>query len=158
MYDTTSNNHGEETDMIRDEEFRHKVKRNIRDDPSRPIKRGYDFVLSDLRRQERSTRTQRQPVSEFRSIRSSLTRARSESVPILPQDIHSVLILSPWNETWSSERFLLHIDANVGIAIFCTDENLKILSKCKEIYIDGTFRSCPRPYKQFVTIHGKLID
>lgn len=141
--------------MIRDEDFRQTARSVIRNDPSRPIKRAYDYVLREQRRNEQTTGAQRQPVREFVNIRSSLSRAKSCLVPNLPDDIHSVLIDSPWSENWSSERFLLHIDPNCGIAIFCTDENLKILRKCNEIYIDGTFRSCPKPYKQYVTVHGK---
>jgi hypothetical protein len=136
--------------MIRDDEFRQTAQRVIRNDPSRPIKRAYDYVLREQRRNEQRSGVQRQPIREFVNIRSSLSRAKSSLVPNLPDDIHSVVIASPWSETWSSDRFLLHIDPNLGIAIFCTDENLKILRKCKEIYIDGTFRSCPKPYKQYV--------
>jgi hypothetical protein len=131
--------------MIRDEDFRQTARSVIRNDPSRPIKRAYDYVLREQRRNEQTTGAQRQPVREFVNIRSSLSRAKSCLVPNLPDDIHSVLIDSPWSENWSSERFLLHIDPNCGIAIFCTDENLKILRKCNEIYIDGTFRSSQNP-------------
>jgi MULE transposase domain len=141
--------------MVRDDEFRQTAQRVIRNDPSKPIKRAYDYVLREQRRNEQRSGVQRQPIREFVNIRSSLSRAKSSLVPNLPDDIHSVVIASPWSETWSSDRFLLHIDPNLGIAIFCTDENLKILRKCKEIYIDGTFRSCPKPYKQYVTVHGK---
>ncbi|GFO03843.1 PiggyBac transposable element-derived protein 3 [Plakobranchus ocellatus] len=29
------------------------------------------------------------------------------------------------------------------------------LLRCHDVYIDGTFRTCPSPYTQFFTIHGK---
>jgi len=38
--------------------------------------------------------------------------------------------------------------------MFVTEPNLKILQRCSTIYIDGTFKTCPKPYQQFVTIHG----
>ncbi len=38
--------------------------------------------------------------------------------------------------------------------MFATEKNLRILSSCSTIFIDGTFRSAPHPYYQLVTIHG----
>ena len=34
-------------------------------------------------------------------------------------------------------------------------KQLKQLATCNVIYMDGTFKSCPFPYQQFVAIHGK---
>lgn len=141
--------------MIRNEAFRLRVKDEVRTDPCRPVKRAYDSTVSDLRRQERGRARQRQPVSEFHSLRSTLSRAKREGVPNIPHHIRDVNIVNPWDKTWSDERYLLHCDSYWGIAVFATDENLTVLHKCKELYIDGTFRSTPHPYKQFVTVHGK---
>jgi hypothetical protein len=42
-----------------------------------------------------------------------------------------------------------------GIFLFVTPENLEGLSRCTDVYMDGTFRTCPRRYSQFFTVHGK---
>jgi hypothetical protein len=76
-------------------------------------------------------------------------------VPAIPRSSGDVGIYPPWSETWSGERFLLKLDNYWGVAIFATDENLSALRKCKEVFIDGTFRSTPAPFKQYVTMHGK---
>ena len=45
-----------------------------------------------------------------------------------------------------------------GVAIFDTEANLQRLRWCVDIYImGGTFRMCPKPYCQFVPIHGNCI-
>ena len=31
------------------------------------------------------------------------------------------------------------------------------MHECKIFYVDGTFKTCPRPYKQLVTVHGLYI-
>ena len=39
--------------------------------------------------------------------------------------------------------------------LYATNDNLKNLRECTDIYLDGTFRTCPNPYEQYFTIHGK---
>jgi hypothetical protein len=50
------------------------------------------------------------------------------------------------------------LDNNWGLAVFTISRNLKTLAKCHTVYIDGTFRTSPAPYFQFVTIHGYFRD
>jgi MULE transposase domain len=127
----------------------------VHHDPSRPVKRSYENALAEKRRVERGRGRQREPVKEFVSMRSSLARAKNVEVPAIPRSSGDVGIYPPWSETWSGERFLLKLDNYWGVAIFATDENFSALRKCKEVFIDGTFRSTPVPFKQYVTIHGK---
>lgn len=60
-----------------------------------------------------------------------------------------------WAETWCGVQFLSKLANNWGFAIFATAANYKMLQRCSEICIDGTFKTCPAPYHQFVTIHGR---
>jgi hypothetical protein len=53
------------------------------------------------------------------------------------------------------DRFLLYKDNDWGILIYATNENLENLRQCSDIYCDGTFGTCPKPYEQYFTIHGK---
>jgi hypothetical protein len=71
----------------------------------------------------------------------------------LPEDIHDVDIEDKWSRTWGGDHFLSHIDNNWGIAIFVTVNNLRVLQRCEKVYIDGIFKTCPRPYTQFVAVH-----
>jgi MULE transposase domain len=155
VYETDVHNHAEDDELIDAESFRSDVKAGVRFDPCRPVKRSYDSAVCDLRRNERGRTRHRQPVQEFHSLRSSLSRCKREGVPNIPRRIDDVNIMNPYDESWSGEQFLVHSDNQWGVQVFATEENLKVLRKCKELYVDGTFRSTPPPFKQFVTIHGK---
>ena len=37
---------------------------------------------------------------------------------------------------------------------FSTWKNLEILSKCRKIWLDGTFKCVPKIFEQMITIHG----
>ena len=51
-----------------------------------------------------------------------------------------------------------------GIAVFASDHCIRQLGQCTHIFMDATFKSCPRPYSQFFfkffffTIHGLYVD
>jgi hypothetical protein len=47
-----------------------------------------------------------------------------------------------------------HLDNNNGIAVFITKKVIKAMQKADTLYTDGTFRTTPVPYVQFVSIHG----
>jgi len=79
-------------------------------------------------------------------------------VPPIPRTIDEVDICDQWALTWSGEKFLQLLDSDWGIAVFATDENLAVMGQCSELYVDGTFRSTPRPFYQYVTVLGKYRD
>ena len=58
--------------------------------------------------------------------------------------------------TWNDVPFMTHQDNDWGLLMFATNDNYRILQRCRVVYIDGTFKTCPRPYVQYVTIHGKF--
>ena len=72
-----------------------------------------------------------------------------------PRDIQGVIIQGPWANTWNGMRNLLAQSNRIGVAIFVSDENMRALSACSDIYVDGTFRTAPHPHTQIITIHGK---
>ena len=84
-----------------------------------------------------------------------MTRSRLEHVPEVPHSIDDISIHGPWKRSWSNDRFLLQQDNDWGMLLYATNDNLKNLRECTEIYLDGTFRTCPNPYEQYFTIHGK---
>jgi hypothetical protein len=77
-------------------------------------------------------------------------------MPQIPRNVLDVNVTAPWSRTWTDEKFLLWKDNQWGILVFGTKENMVVLKKCRYIYIDGTFRTAPKPYLQHVTIHGRF--
>lgn len=121
----------------------------IKVDPSKSIKQVYDDVV----RQAGVT-----DVPEFKSVRSRLQRNRRSLLPRLPLKIADVAVEGVWRCTWSGARFLSLIDNEAGVLVFAPDENYQRLYRCDDVYIDGTFKTAPKPYCQFVTVHGKYIN
>ena len=50
------------------------------------------------------------------------------------------------------------VDNNWGIAIFITRNALRCLGQCTDIFLDGTFKTWPHPYRQCFSIHGLYQD
>jgi hypothetical protein len=80
---------------------------------------------------------------------------RSDLMPRIPQSVNDVEISGEWKKAWKLRTFLSHTYNALGVAIFTTTAMLKALGNSRSIYIDGTFKTAPKPYLQFITIHGK---
>ena len=88
-------------------------------------------------------------------VRSIVQRVREQNVPPIPGTIEDVAIAGPWAGTWLQERHLLVNVTDWGTAIFATDASLLHLRQSQTVNMDmdATFRTCPRPFTQFFTIH-----
>ena len=75
-------------------------------------------------------------------------------MPPIPHCHDDVMFEGDWAKTWKGQEFVSCKDDDWETIIFATTADLQKLAKCKTIYLDGTFKSCPKPYSQFVTIHG----
>jgi hypothetical protein len=139
--------------MIARDKIKNVIKQDIADDLSRPIRRCYDAVVSSALRRGQFVRNE---VPEFVNIRSSLQRSRNELLPPIPRNVNDVHIRGPWRKTWGNEPFLMEKDNEWGIVLFGTKENMTVLNECKYVFVDGTFRTSPRPYYQVLTIHGRF--
>lgn len=60
--------------------------------------------------------------------------------------------------TDKKENFLLKNDKDNNIIIFSCETNLRFLSSCPHVYVDGTFQYCPKHFLQLFTIHGLKYD
>jgi hypothetical protein len=125
------------------------MKKDNKNDPTKPIKRVYNDVIQRAVRYVDPT-----DIPEFHSLRSSLSRTRSTLMPDIPDDVDDVILEREWKRTWNGKKFLSHQDNNWEILVFATKKNYQRLERCDVIYADGTFKTCPPPYTQFVTIHG----
>jgi hypothetical protein len=132
-------------------EIKNQLVQKVKQDPSLPIKRIYESVVREHGQGVGAVES----IPPFSYVRSAMTRARQELVPNIPWEVDDVEIEDTWAETWSGDYFLLHQDNDWGILLFATPENLEGLSRCTDVYVDGTFRTCPSPYSQFFTVHGK---
>ena len=74
------------------------------------------------------------------------------------EDVEDVVIEDEWANTWDGRQFLNFQDNDWNILLFATDDNFVKLSQCDTVFIDGTFKTCPAPYEQFVSLHGIYID
>lgn len=147
-------NHQDDQDQIRNDRFRGDLQAEVRRDPTLPARRQYTVGVARDQRNRRQGGGDIAPVAGFNSVRSTLQRTRRESLPPIPQTTDEVIIEGTWAETWNGDRFQQFRDDNT--VILATDENLRRLQECNTVYMDATFRSCPRPYTQFFTVVGEV--
>ena len=117
--------------------------------PTEPVRRVYDDVNN-------IDSGDSDDLPAFSSVRSRAKRFRSKFMPPIPRRISDVTVQGEWSKTWKDRHFLSCLDNNMGFAVFTTRKFLSALQEADFLYIDGTFRSAPSPFKQFVTIHGYL--
>ena len=103
----------------------------IAEDVMVPLKRVWDQAQRDIP----STST-----DEFHSCRNSMIRRRSKLLPRMPRNVEDVSITGPWAETWSGKQHLQYFNNDLGVAVFSTKMELKLLQKCKVVLADGTFK------------------
>ncbi|XP_025192275.1 uncharacterized protein LOC112592439 [Melanaphis sacchari] len=89
-------------------------------------------------------------------IRKNIHASRCSTVPTLPKTLDETHnILKNYNlMTNRGENFLFINSAETNIIGFSCDSNLKVLREMKTVFIDGTFKSCPKLFYQLFTVHG----
>ncbi len=88
----------------------------------------------------------------FPSMKSSMYRSRRSRLPTLPQSREDIQIEGRWQKTLSGEQFLLLQEGE--ILLFATNGNLCLLAAAETVYVDGTFKICPRLFYQVFTINA----
>lgn len=141
--------HGCDTLAVRRGLLLKRMHENIVENPTQPVRRIYDqVVVNDSGDSD--------DVASFSGVRTRTKLFRSQLVPPIPSTIYDVDITGQWTKTWKGKTFLRFLDNNCGVAIFTTKRFLKALQETDCMYLDGTFRTSPHPYNQFVTIHGNI--
>jgi len=95
--------------------------------------------------------------TDINRIRKNIHYARSSIIPKFStnlEELHLALTNLGEIKTNKDEIFLLINNTEKNIVAFSTTTNLKFLSECKTLYIDGTFKSCPKLFYQLFIIHG----
>lgn len=95
-------------------------------------------------------------LSDVTLIKRNIRNSRNSIHPRLPKSsletqnsLNNMEIL-----TNTGEPFMIINDIHTSIIIFSTVTNLKTLCDTDNIYVDGTFKSCPKFFHQIFTIHG----
>jgi hypothetical protein len=148
---TGDHNHEDNAALNTAEAVFDEVRTKIEDDPTLPIKRSFDQAMADY------DIGSDDELPAFSRMRTRLQRVRSSVLPPLPQDIEDVTIEGEWKRTWRDKTHLSLLDNDWGVLIFATDQHIRMLQRCDVIYVDGTFKTCPEPYVQFVSVHGKYL-
>lgn len=147
---STNHNHEEcDEQVVTRRIVSNSLKRKAVDDIcTRPAK----LIASKLREGDISTLT----TSDVALIRHNMHRARLSKHPKLPKNVEEVhTALKSMNiKTNLGENFILVNDEVNKIIGFSTDRNLRVLCEVQQIFVDGTFKSCPNFYTQLFTIHG----
>lgn len=148
--------HPEDDALIKRNEVVSRMHSAINHDPTRPIRRVYNecIVIDSADDDEDAIDS----VPEFDEFRSSLARKRRNYYPAIPKTIGDVQVRGQCRKTWNAKDFLVHQDTQWGLLIFLSPTCAVKLQQCDDVYVDGTFSTCPKPFKQLVTIHGKYGD
>jgi MULE transposase domain len=142
-------NHAHDLSQVKRGLILKKIQVAVSADPTVPVRRQYDKVVA-----QDSSDSDETPL--FSSIRSRCKRFRSAELPSIPRSIQDVVIPGEWKRTRKGKTFLRLLDNNIGIAVFSSRKMLSSLQKAKRLFIDGTFRTAPKPYNQFLTVHGEI--
>ena len=121
-----------------------KIEKKVRKDPTKKLQNIYN---------EEIERTTDRVYPEYRTVKSSLYRARAKKC-LQFQGPSEICRLWFMEKTLSGELFPLKNDCENGIVVFTTNENLKMLGECKNVLADGTFKSCPPPFEQLYVLFG----
>ncbi len=98
-------------------------------------------------------------LASYESVRSLGYKLRQDKRPIIPKKIEDIKLEGKWTQTHSKLHFLLANDGTSDkILIFCTINFLKHLCKSTCAFMDGTFSSTPKQFKQIYSIHGVYIN
>ena len=128
-------------------DFIDQLRAEIRRDPTQRSGQVYDSIIIQQP-------AGAQYIPDFNSVRSLMGPVRRENVPPIPANINNVAFPGQWARTYNNEEYLVHQNNNLGVAVFATDTDLRLLAQASMVYVDGTFRTAPHPYTQFFTVHG----
>lgn len=94
-------------------------------------------------------------VPEFCEMKSRIYRRRNKLAQVKKinaKTVEEVEVPSTFSD------FLLadYRHKKMRIIVFCSSDAREIMKKIKHLFMDGTFKSCPRPFQQLFTIHGDI--
>ena len=96
---------------------------------------------------------------DLKAVAQSLYRERRKGYPALPknrEDVHHALEeIQSSTVTNKGEHFILKNDLESGIVVLSCASNMRFLvNSAEELFVDGTFKCCPKYFHQMYTVHG----
>ena len=76
----------------------------------------------------------------------------------MPRVVANVVLPGVWGQTFNNQQYVLYQNNNTGVLVFLTNTDIPQLVRASMTYVDGTFKTAPRPYGPFFTIHGERND
>ena len=145
-------NHAPEHELVSKAALTDEMLRQVDVDPNKTARHIYDEVTANIAADEHES------IPRFSEVRSRINRKRNTHIPPIPATVNDVEIRNTWKRTNDGLRFLAKKDNAWGIAVFCTDDAVRCLGECEDVYLDATFKTTPRPYEQLLVIHGRYIN
>jgi hypothetical protein len=139
-------------ELVDSSAVRERMKNEINNNPELSARQAYNNVVQQITREDRGN------IPNFESAMSTIDRERRRHIPEIPTTIADVDINGRWRLTADRRRFLSKLENGWGITVFATDEAIEGLGQCNNIFMDGTFKSVPRPYTQLFAIHWYYRD
>ena len=128
------------------------IKGAIFQDSTRPIRR----LFNDAVHQQPAIDSDEDDfLPEFHSIRSSLARKRQQLYPAIPRRVRDIKIRGQWKKNWQGQELICHQDRRWGLVIMMSSRCASYVQNCQDLYVDGTFKTCPKPFVQVITVHGR---
>lgn len=89
----------------------------------------------------------------YSSVHTIMARVRSKSMPKLPNSLEELQIPPSYREHKGEEFLIGEEGTNDRILMFSKSKFLRLLCDGASVFMDGTFYTCPKPFKQLYTIH-----
>lgn len=141
--------HDPDSRKLERHKLRSAAKRKATDDLSQQPAKIIKGVLKDQEEDELEYK-------DLKSVAKAVYRKRRKTYPPLPktqEETHETL--STMNiQTSKFEDFLTTNNTENGMIIFTTTTNLECLCNVDELFMDGTYKCCPKFFKQLYTVHG----
>ena len=132
---------------------RHEIRKQVQTLATASLNARPSTVIQQVLQKSREDNLER---SDLKSLTMAAYRSRRKLMPCIPkskQDVHESL--PDFNtQTSKEESFVLYNDAETGIIIFSCNTNLQCLADVSDVFMDGTFKCCPKFFAQLYTVHG----
>jgi len=139
--------------VLQRQQFSNNIKRQATDNP-------HEAPAKIVRRQLLQGDVKTLTAVDLRRVRRNVQRARAKLRPVLPKtlgELHDALRYYALF-TNHNEQFLFMNDETKNVVAFSCKTNLTYLRQVKTIYVDGTFKTCPKLFYQLFTVHSVSND
>ncbi|XP_028166393.1 uncharacterized protein LOC114357115 [Ostrinia furnacalis] len=147
--DMTEHSHSPDASLLSSISFKNKLKQDAAATSIKPVQ----IIQANL---EAVPSTSASSLPNKNAMRQVIYRARKKNKPKEPLTLDDIDIPSEYVFV-EGERFLAR-DTKYGgknrMLLFCTKQNIKILSESLVWLMDGTFKTCPALFRQIYSIHA----